>query len=47
VHVLPTDTPETLAARVLAQEHKLYPQALKLVARGQVKLENGRAVFAA
>jgi phosphoribosylglycinamide formyltransferase-1 len=45
VHVLPNDTPDALAARVLAQEHKLYPQALKLVARGKVKLENGRAVF--
>ena len=45
VHVLPNDTPETLGARVLAQEHKLYPQALKLVASGKVTLENGRAVF--
>jgi phosphoribosylglycinamide formyltransferase-1 len=45
VHVLPNDTPDTLAARVLAQEHKLYPQALSLVARGNVRLENGRAVF--
>ena len=45
VHVLPNDTAETLAARVLAQEHKLYPQALKLVASGKVTLENGRAVF--
>ena len=45
VHVLPNDTPETLATRVLAQEHKLYPQALKLVASGKVTLENGRAVF--
>jgi phosphoribosylglycinamide formyltransferase-1 len=45
VHVLPNDTPDTLAARVLTQEHKLYPQAVKLVASGKVKLENGRAVF--
>ena len=45
VHVLPNDTADTLAARVLAQEHKLYPQALKLVASGKVTLENGRAVF--
>jgi formyltetrahydrofolate-dependent phosphoribosylglycinamide formyltransferase len=28
VHVLPGDTPETLAARVLESEHSLYPQAL-------------------
>jgi len=45
VPVLSGDTPETLAARVLAEEHKLYPAALKLVAEGKVKLENGRAVF--
>jgi phosphoribosylglycinamide formyltransferase-1 len=46
VPVLPDDTPETLAARVLDEEHKLYPEALQLVARGNVRLENGRAVFA-
>lgn len=34
VPVLPSDTPETLAARVLIAEHALYPRALaKLVAR--------------
>jgi folate-dependent phosphoribosylglycinamide formyltransferase PurN len=30
----------------LIDEHRIYPQALKLVADGTVKLENGRAVFA-
>ena len=45
VPVLPGDTPETLAARVLAEEHKLYPAALKLVAEGKVVLRDGRAVF--
>jgi phosphoribosylglycinamide formyltransferase 1 len=30
VPVLPGDTPETLAARVLAEEHKLYPKALAM-----------------
>ncbi len=34
VPVLPGDTPETLAARVLTAEHVLYPHALRLVARG-------------
>lgn len=29
VPVLPDDTPQTLAARVLVQEHKLYPRAIK------------------
>jgi phosphoribosylglycinamide formyltransferase-1 len=32
------DTADTLAARVLAAEHKLYPAALALVARGQATL---------
>jgi formyltetrahydrofolate-dependent phosphoribosylglycinamide formyltransferase len=32
VLILPGDTPETLAARVLVEEHKLYPEALKRVA---------------
>ncbi len=40
------DTPETLAARVLVEEHKLYPAALKMLAEGRVKLKNGQAVFA-
>lgn len=38
VPVLPTDTPETLAARVLAAEHRLYPSVLALVAQGQVRM---------
>jgi formyltetrahydrofolate-dependent phosphoribosylglycinamide formyltransferase len=32
VPVLPGDTPDTLAARVLVEEHKLYPRALGIVA---------------
>ena len=45
VRVETGDTPETLAARVLAEEHKLYPAALKMLAEGRVRLEGGRAVF--
>ncbi len=45
VPVLPGDTPDTLGARVLEEEHKLYPAALKLVAEGKVVLRDGRAVF--
>jgi phosphoribosylglycinamide formyltransferase 1 len=41
------DTPERLAARVLVEEHKLYPAALKMLAEGRVKLESGRALFTA
>lgn len=39
------DTPETLAARVLGAEHRLYPLALKMIAENRVRLENGKAVF--
>jgi phosphoribosylglycinamide formyltransferase-1 len=45
VSVDPSDTPETLAARVLEVEHVLYPEALKMVAEGSVKLVDGKAVF--
>jgi phosphoribosylglycinamide formyltransferase-1 len=36
VPVLPGDTEETLARRVLEVEHRLYPRALRLVAEGRV-----------
>jgi phosphoribosylglycinamide formyltransferase 1 len=39
------DREDTLAARILVAEHKLYPQALRLVASGQARLEDGRVVF--
>jgi phosphoribosylglycinamide formyltransferase-1 len=42
VPVLDTDTPDTLAARVLAAEHRIYPLALKLVAEGRVRIVNRR-----
>jgi phosphoribosylglycinamide formyltransferase-1 len=45
VPVRPDDTVQTLADRVLAVEHELYPRALKLLASGKVRLENGVAVF--
>jgi phosphoribosylglycinamide formyltransferase-1 len=35
VPVLDDDTPETLAARILTQEHRLYPEAVALVLSGQ------------
>lgn len=43
VEVLPGDTPDALAARVLAAEHLLYPAALRLVAEGKVRMEGGDA----
>lgn len=36
VPVLPGDTAETLSARVLVEEHRIYPEALRLLASGQV-----------
>lgn len=45
VPVLAGDTPDTLAARVLEAEHKLYPHALALVASGAVRIEGERVVF--
>jgi phosphoribosylglycinamide formyltransferase 1 len=45
VPVLDGDTPETLAARILVAEHKLYPHALALVASGRACLEAGRVKF--
>ena len=47
VPVLPGDDPATLAARVLAAEHRLYPACLRLVAEGKVRLRDGRAELAA
>jgi phosphoribosylglycinamide formyltransferase-1 len=38
VPVLPDDSEQTLAARVLAVEHRIYPAALKLLAEGKVAL---------
>ncbi len=47
VPVLPTDTEETLGARILAQEHRLFPAAVAWLATGAVRQEGHRAVFAA
>jgi phosphoribosylglycinamide formyltransferase-1 len=42
VPVCEGDTADTLAARVLAVEHHIYPLALKLVAQGRVRIVDGR-----
>jgi phosphoribosylglycinamide formyltransferase-1 len=39
VAVRDDDTPDTLGARILAIEHRIYPEALRLLAGGQVRLE--------
>jgi phosphoribosylglycinamide formyltransferase 1 len=45
VSVLAGDTESSLAARVLAVEHRIYPQALRLVAEGRVRIENGTCLI--
>jgi phosphoribosylglycinamide formyltransferase-1 len=45
VPVFDHDTAQTLAARVLKIEHQLYPFALKLVASGRARMQNGRCII--
>ena len=42
VPILDTDTPETLAARILEQEHRLYPKAVGTVLDGGWKIDGRR-----
>jgi phosphoribosylglycinamide formyltransferase 1 len=44
VPILDEDTPDTLAARILQQEHRIYPRAVQLFAEGRLRVE-GRRVF--
>ncbi len=44
VPILDDDTSDTLAARILKQEHKIYPRAVQLFAEGRLRVE-GRRVF--
>ena len=46
VPVLDGDDEETLAARVLAAEHRLYVRALAMWATGEARLEGGRVMSA-
>jgi phosphoribosylglycinamide formyltransferase 1 len=44
VPVFPDDTEETLATRILNQEHRIYPRAIQLYSEGRLRVE-GRKVF--
>jgi len=44
VPVLDEDTEETLSARILEQEHQIYPEALKLVCEEKVRVEERRVL---
>ncbi|MDK2877362.1 MAG: phosphoribosylglycinamide formyltransferase 1 [Thermoanaerobacteraceae bacterium] len=39
------DTPDTLAARVLKEEHKIYPEAIKLYAEGRLEIRGRRVII--
>jgi len=41
VPVLPGDTEDTLSARILAAEHRLYPAAVRLFAEGRAMVTGG------
>lgn len=47
VAVLPDDTADTLAARVLEVEHRIYPMAVRLVAAGRARVVGDRVVVEA
>lgn len=42
VPILENDTEESLAARILAQEHRIYPRAVQLFAEGRLRVEGRR-----
>jgi phosphoribosylglycinamide formyltransferase-1 len=44
VPILDNDSSETLAARILEQEHKIYPRAVQLFAEGRLRVEGRRVL---
>ena len=44
VNIKDDDTEETLSKRILKQEHKIYPKAVKLFARGKIKIKDRRTI---
>lgn len=45
VPILDQDTPDSLAARILEQEHKLYPRAVQLFADGRLRVDGRRVLI--
>ena len=45
VPVLPGDTEETLSQRILAEEHRIYPEAVRLFAEQRLRIEGRRVLF--
>jgi phosphoribosylglycinamide formyltransferase-1 len=44
VPVEPSDTEETLSARILVEEHRLYPEAVRLFAEGRLHIQGRRVM---
>jgi len=44
VPVFPDDSEESLAARILKQEHRIYPRAIQLYAEGRLRVEGRRVL---
>ncbi len=47
VPVAPDDTEETLSARILTEEHRIYPEAIRLYAEWRLSVENRKVRIAA
>src|SRR3989344_345340 len=45
VPVRPDDSPDTLAARVLAEEHRIFPQAIRWFLEGRLSVRDGRVLL--
>jgi len=45
VPVLADDTEETLSARILLEEHRLYPAAVRLFAEGRLEIVGRRVII--
>jgi len=45
VPVYDDDTEDTLSARILRYEHKIYPMAIKLIAEGRVRVKGRRVII--
>jgi phosphoribosylglycinamide formyltransferase 1 len=44
VPVEPADSEDTLAARILAEEHRIFPEAIRLFAQGRLRIEGRRVM---
>jgi phosphoribosylglycinamide formyltransferase-1 len=45
VRVMDRDSEETLSKRILVQEHKLYPRAIKLIAEKRIEVKGRKAML--